>query len=263
MLFVGLDLAWSTKNASGIAVIEGDGRKAKLVSSGLIRSDEEILAFLREKVGTENALIAIDAPLVVPNEKGRRTAEVIVGDLFRQYDAGAHPANRSHLTSFYGKIRGEVVTELLKKEGFAHSPNLSAHEQTRKFFEVYPHPSMVVLFGLNRIIRYKAKPNREYAERYAAFREYQKHMSALAGADPPLKLPGSITKVKVGDLKAQKLKDYEDEMDAVFCAYIAYYAWAHPNRCAVLGNLDEGYILTPITDSMRRRLEEPKSQKKL
>ena len=49
----------------------------------------------------------------------------------------------------------------------------------------------------------------------------------------------------------------------MFCAYIAYYAWVHPNRCAVLGNLDEGYILTPITDVMRRQLEAPKSQKKL
>ncbi len=263
MLFVGLDLAWSTNNASGIALVEGDSKKAKLISSRLVRSDDEIRDFLRENVGTANALVAIDAPLVVPNEKGRRIAEVIVGDLFRQYDAGAHPANRSHLASFYGRIRGETVAELLKKEGFAHSPNLSVHEQTRKFFEVYPHPAMVVLFGLNRIIRYKAKPNREYAERYAAFREYQKHMSALADADPPLKLPSTITKVKVDELKAQKLKDYEDEMDAVFCAYIAYYAWAHPNRCAVLGNLDEGYILTPITDSMRRKLEETKSQKKL
>ena len=263
MLFVGLDLAWSTNNASGIAVVEGDGKKAKLVSSGLVKSDEEIINFLRRVIGSKNALIAIDAPLIVPNEKGRRIAEVIVGDLFRKYDADAHKANRSHLASFYGEIRGEVLTELLKREGFAHSPNLSVHEQTRKFFEVYPHPSMVVLFGLNRIIRYKAKPNREYAERYAAFREYQKHMAALAGADPSLKLPGSITKVKVDDLKGQKLKDYEDEMDAVFCAYIAYYAWAHPNRCAVLGNLDEGYMLTPITDSMRRKLEEPKSQRKL
>ena len=263
MLFVGLDLAWSTKNASGIAVVDGDGKKGKLVTSGLVHTDDEILGYLREVVGGKNALVAIDAPLIVPNEKGRRIAEVIVGDLFRKYDAGAHPANRSHLTSFYGKIRGEVITELLKKEGFAHSPNLSVYEQTRKFFEVYPHPAMVVLFDLNRIIRYKAKPNREYAERYAAFREYQKHLAALSKADPALKLPGEVTKARIDELKAQKLKDYEDEIDAVFCAYIAYYAWVHPNKCAVLGNLDEGYILTPITDTMRRQLEAPKSQMKL
>lgn len=263
MLFVGLDLAWSTKNGSGIAVVDGDGKRAKLVSYGLVYSDEEIINYISKSVGKENALIAIDAPLIVPNEKGRRIAEVIVGDLFRKYDAGAHPANRSHLASFYGKIRGEVVSELLKKNGFAHSPYLAKHEQTRKFFEVYPHPSMVVLFGLNRIIRYKAKPNREYEDRYAAFREYQKHMAALAKADLPISLPKELTKQKMEELKAQSLKDYEDKLDGVFCAYIAYYAWANPTMCAVLGSLDEGYILTPITDSMRRQLEAPKSQKKL
>lgn len=263
MLFVGLDLAWSIRNKSGIAVVEANGKKARLLSSGLVGTDDEIIKFIRKEVGGKNALIAIDAPLVVPNEEGRRVAEVIVGDLFRKYDAGAHPANRSHLMSFYGKIRGEVITERLKSEGFAHSPNLSRQEQTRKFFEVYPHPSMVVLFGMDRILRYKAKPGRDYAERYSAFRDYQKHLAKLSNADPALSLPKSITKAKVDELKAQKLKDYEDEIDAVFCAYIAYYAWEHPNRCAVLGNIDEGYILTPITDAMRRQLEAPRLQKKL
>src|SRR3712207_1582282 len=46
MLFIGLDLAWSPKNQTGAAVIEGDGQLGHLVSSALLRDDDEIVEFI-------------------------------------------------------------------------------------------------------------------------------------------------------------------------------------------------------------------------
>ncbi|MCL5430467.1 MAG: DUF429 domain-containing protein [Candidatus Marsarchaeota archaeon] len=264
MLFIGLDLAWSTKNGSGIAIIDADKKSGSVVKCGIVYSDQEILEYIESNVGQKDAFIAIDAPLIVPNMTGRRVAEEIVGGLFRRYNAGAHPANRERLGSWSnGKIRGEDLSTLLKGRGFAHSPYIDRYETTRKFFEVYPHPSMVVLFGLNKIIQYKAKPNRDYKFRYNAFKEYQKHLSGLSKAVPKLKIPNDIVGKSVTDLKAQKLKDYEDMLDSIFCAYIAYYCWTFPNKCAVLGDMENGYILTPITDQMRRQLTVSESQTKL
>ena len=99
MLFIGLDLAWSEKNGSGIAILEGDKNKAKVISSKIVCSDKEILDYVNEAVGDKKAFIAIDAPLIVPNLEGRRKAEELVGKLFRKYNAGAHPANRKRLSS--------------------------------------------------------------------------------------------------------------------------------------------------------------------
>ena len=92
MLFVGIDLAWSTRNGSGISIIKGDKTKAEVMDAKVVYSDEEILSFVKSNVASKEALIAIDAPLIVPNAEGRRKCEALVGQFFRKYDAGAHPS---------------------------------------------------------------------------------------------------------------------------------------------------------------------------
>lgn len=245
MLFIGIDLAWSERNSTGVAVIGGNKKGARLLSAGIANSDSEIMEYVRNNAGKKDAFIAIDAPLIVPNMNGRRLAEKLVGEMFRKYDAGAHPANRKRLKSFTGKIRGEEISRLLLREGFLHSPYIRRFENKRKFFEVYPHPSMVVLFNLERILRYKAKPKRDYAFRWEEFIKYQKCMKSLENSQLPLVLPEKLTGNNVRKLKGKTLKEYEDTMDAVFCAYIAYCCWAKPGDAKVLGNMKKGYILTP------------------
>jgi len=255
MKFVGIDLAWSTRNGSGITVLQGDRKGVELVSSDVLLSDEDIINYLRKHVGSDDALISIDAPLIVPNENGRRLAEDVVGRLFRKYNAGAHPANRTRLSSWTGTIRGEELTALLEKEGFEHNPFIERYEKSRKLFEVYPHPSIVVLFNLDKILQYKAKPKRDYEFRWAEFEKYQKHLSNLPG----LTLPRAIIGQNVRQLKGKALKNYEDRLDSILCAYISYYAWINPDKCAVLGNMKKGYIMTPIFEHMGEQLKSLKS----
>jgi predicted RNase H-like nuclease len=250
MFFVGIDLAWSERNGTGVAIIKGNRNRAELCYSSIAFDDREILDSINNTVKKQDAFIAIDAPLIVPNKKGRREAERLVGLFFRKYDAGAHPANRTRLSQWSGKIRGEEISRLLKKEGFKHSPYAKKFEKKRKFFEVFPHPSMVVLFNLDRIIRYKAKPKRDYTFRWKEFKKYQNHLRNLEKAKPSLFLPKDIYK-DVRKLRAKRLKNYEDMLDAIFCAYIAYYFWANPGKCSVLGDMRKGYILTPVFDSMK------------
>ena len=242
MLFVGIDLAWSEKNSSGMAILEGSREKLKLIFHGNLLSDEEILEVIKEKVKEKNAIISIDAPLIVPNKTGRRVAEKLVGDLFRKYHAGAHPSNRNRLSSWTGTIRGEEISKLLIKEGFQHNPNFKKLEETRKFFEVYPHPSMVVLFNLDMILRYKSKPKRDYDFRWEEFKKYQSYLGELKS----LSLPNEIIKIDVRTLRGKALKKYEDILDAIFCAYLSFYHWKYPDKCSVLGNMKEGYISTPV-----------------
>ena len=263
MFFVGIDLAWSYKNGSGVAIIDGDEKKGNLLSYDILNSDSEIIDYINRNVKDNDAIIAIDAPLVVTNEEGRRDAERIVGTLFRKYDAGAHPSNRKRLSQWSGTIRGEEIAKLLENNGFKHNPDIRKFESSRKFIEVYPHPSMVVLFGLDRILRYKAKPKRDYEFRWAEFERYRSHLKALENANPSLILPDELLEGDIKELRAGKLKDYEDTLDAVFCAYIAYYCWSNPENCAVLGSLEDGYILTPIFDFMKQQLRDMDNQRNL
>jgi predicted RNase H-like nuclease len=263
MLFCGIDLAWSKKNATGITIIKGNKNQAKHISSEIIFSDDEIIGYLKKHISDKPAIIAIDAPLIVSNEEGRRVAEELTGMLFRKYNAGAHPANRKRLSSWDGKIRGEEISKLLEKHGFKHNPYIKKHEETRKFMEVYPHPSIVVLFNLDKILQYKAKPKRDYNFRWNEFKKYQKHLYNLKNQKPALVLPAEIIKKKVEKLKGKALKDFEDILDSILCAYLAYYAWHSPEKCEVLGDMKQGYIMTPVHEHMKDILKGKQSQTKL
>ncbi|MFP4115597.1 MAG: DUF429 domain-containing protein [Candidatus Aenigmatarchaeota archaeon] len=263
MFFVGVDLAWSENNPSGFAVIEGDNKGGELVSLDLLVTDDEIKESIEKNVAGEDAIVAVDAPLLVPNETGRRPAEEFVGKLFRKYDAGAHPANRRRFVEWTGRVRGEDIVEELESIGFNHDPRIEKGKTCRKVVEVYPHPSMVVLFELDKILQYKNKPGRDYGDLWEEFRRYQKKLEALENRSPSLKLPEEIVGKEVESVKGKELKNYEDKLDAIFCAYIAHYCWVKPEMCAVLGNTEEGYILTPVKEEMREKVEELKSQKKL
>lgn len=250
MYFVGIDLAWSSKNSSGVAIIKGNRNKREVIYSGIISSDKEIADFINENIGNEYAFIAIDAPLIVPNKTGRRIAEVEVGKLFRKYNAGAHPANSTRLGSFNGgKVRGEEISKLLQRNGFKYSPNIKKLEESRKFFEVYPHPSMVVLFNLKSVLKYKNKPKRDYNFRWNEFKKYQNYLKKIK--NPSIVIPKEISNKKLKGLKGSALKKYEDKLDAIFCAYIAYYVWFYPEKCRVLGDIKGGYILTPVFNFMK------------
>jgi len=38
----------------------------------------------------------------------------------------------------------------------------------------------------------------------------------------------------------------EDQLDAIVCAFVAMYYWAHgASRCRVFGTFADGYIVTP------------------
>lgn len=250
MMFIGLDLAWSPRNRSGIAILVGDEKGGTLQQVNLLGDDTEIVDYIQQHVGQRSAIVAIDAPLRVPNETGQRRAETEINRAFQRYEAGAHPANRQRLT-FNGVIRGEALVGALEQQGFVHKPTIEAGSHVRQMIEVFPHPAMIALFNLDRTLKYKARPKRTHAERLAEWQRYQQNLRVLTTADPSLAGHEQLLQQTVADLRGQHLKAYEDQIDALFCAYIALYAfrWGH-TRCQTFGTLEGGYIFTPVPRTM-------------
>lgn len=246
MRFIGLDLAWSFRNPTGAAVIGGDATSGQLIATELLQSDDEIMAFVLEYAEQGPALVAIDAPLSVPNPTGRRPAEAEITRVFARYQAGAHPANRTRLERD-GVVRGEGLLERLLAHGFIHRTEVAAQVPVRQIVEVYTHPAIVSIFELDRIIRYKARPNRSHAERLSEFARYQAFLGSLSTADPALHNTAGLLAVDIQNLKKARLKDYEDVLDGVMCAYTAHYLWRWGmSRARVFGNIEAGYITTPV-----------------
>jgi predicted RNase H-like nuclease len=251
LTIIGLDLAWSPRNRSGAAVVRADASGGRLIAPPETLTDNaSILAFVERYASAGPAVVAIDAPLLVPNPTGRRPAEAALGAAFRLYEAGAHPANRG-LLARDGIVRGEDLVAQLRSLDFRYSDHIAANEDRRVVVEVFPHPAMVAIFKLQRTLKYKAKPGRSKETQLAAWRSYQEHLHNLRTADPTLIGLEELLAVDVASLAPTALKAYEDRVDAVMCAYIGLYAhrWG-AERCMVFGSLEEGSIFTPVPEEM-------------
>jgi predicted RNase H-like nuclease len=90
--FVGIDLAWSERNPSAVAVVESEGTLSRARDD--LRTNQEICNYagLRED---EGAVIAIDAPLIVRNKDKQRPVERQLTEIFGVYEAVPYPANLS------------------------------------------------------------------------------------------------------------------------------------------------------------------------
>ncbi|WP_232218922.1 DUF429 domain-containing protein [Chloroflexus sp. Y-396-1] len=246
-VYLGLDLAWSERNLSGLAACCGSSQGAQLCyHPRRLQTTDEIVQAIRDLCGDKPAILAIDAPLLVPNETGLRRAEAELAAAFRRYDAGPHPANR-RLLRRYGGIRGETIVTALANDGFRYVPMIEAGAGGRLIVEVFPHPATVVLFHLPRILKYKARPGRALSERQQELRRYLNLLTELQRLDPPLSGVQSLwAGIEIEQLGPTALKAIEDEADALLCAYIALYGhrWGAA-RCRSFGTVEGGTIFTP------------------
>lgn len=175
-MWVGIDLAWSPRNKSGVAVYDGK----KILHTAWVKDLQEIIWIV---MMYRPGVVAIDAPLHVHNETGNRKAEQELNKVFRKFDAGAHPANRTLLGKYNnGLPRGEELEKCLN---------------CFTCIEVYPHAASIRYFNLPKIIKYKR--DKTQLPKYEA-----------------------LLKTKVDfNLETTSHKEREDILDAIMCALVA------------------------------------------
>jgi predicted RNase H-like nuclease len=251
---IGIDLAWSPRNRTGLAVAEKTGKGWRLREAiSTLGTNREILDVLLWHVGEKPAIIAIDAPLVVPYETRGREGDRLITKLFGPYDAGVYPATRFYLGRYGGKRIWDLVEDL-EKAGFRHDCRMVREKPTRQFFETYPHAATIALFALRKTLKYKTRQGRTYTTRWRAFRELESRLKGLARSRPAMAGIADLLAPELKALRGEKLKAYEDRLDAILCAYIAAYYWTWgTRRNAVVGTLEGGYIVTPMTPAIAKR----------
>ena len=253
MRFIGIDLAWSPRNPSGGIVLSASGRVLDRTSE--LGGDAEVMDFVSQALPRHSSgIVAIDAPLAVPNETGGRPCDKQVASAFGRYHAAPYPANRKNLRR-YGGLRAEAIRQNLEARGFCHDPNIGRLDDSRRVLEVFPHPATVSLFALDRTLKYKARSGRSYEHRWHELAQLRDHLASLCVSTPPLHLPPELASMPIQGLRGRRMKAAEDLLDALVCAYTALYAWHHgPRGYAVYGKAAEGSILVPMTPTMWERL---------
>lgn len=259
MRCIGIDLAWSPRHRSGGAVLSADGHL--LEATATLGSDEEIVAFVTGAIPAgQPGLVAVDAPLAVPNETGTRPCDRRVAEVFGPFQAAPYPANR-RLLGRYGGLRAESIRKRLQAVGFRFDPQIACQTPARQVFEVFPHPAAVSFFDLDRTLKYKTRPGREYPLRWRELERLRGYLASLSLAQPPLHLPPTVAQMPIEGQRGQALKEAEDLLDALLCAYTALYAWVHGPGGYVVYGLDpghggeeQGHILVPMTPRMWQRI---------
>lgn len=216
-----------------------------------VRSKSGIVDFISNNSHI-NTVVAIDASLVVNNKEGQRPCETLIGKTFGQYGASCHTTN---LNRPYAQA-GIGLVSALERLDFVHDFVLETAKQRsgRWIFEVYPHPAMVRLFELDRIIKYKkgAVADRRHGLRTLATR--------LINLDGLIQTPilMDLLNFDVNTLRGCKLKQHEDLLDAFFCAYLAWHCWRWGiERNEIFGTIKDGYIVVPALPSVLTKVTEP------
>lgn len=240
--FVGLDLAWTTKNESGICWLEGDSSENMRCTR--IEAAVWDMQKLADKVATAtgDVVVAIDAPLLYTP---KRCVEPEIGRRFGKYKASAHS---SHAAVKRGFKTGIDLGKALDSKGFCLYPErlLNGDRNGRHAVEVYPHTIHVRLFGLCERILYKKGI---VAIRRQGLLEYQVHLQNLLERVAPGVLDCSEVQRLLHpqttlDARGKSLKRLDDTLDGLTCALAAWLMWKEPERWEMIGDRN-GYIVAP------------------
>jgi len=244
---LGIDLAWRegspdlVANETGIAVIDAEGQ---VLDAGWTRGVEETIAWADGAADPGDALMFVDAPLVVRNETGQRFCETQVGQRYGRWKVSA---NTTNLHS--PRLAGVRFLSAAERSGWKYADGSSGPPSGGRFIsETYPYTTLVGAAELGydaKRPRYKRKPPRVPVAAWRAGRARNcdvliSRLGQLADADPPLVLQSHpVTKElaeKPSPVTDVAYKHREDLIDALLCAWTASL-WARHGlgRCQVLG----------------------------
>lgn len=220
-------------------MVDASGR---LLDVTVQQTDDELLTWLRRWTDGP-CFVAFDAPIVVNNPTGHRPCERLISQYYGRFGASCHAANTTN-PSF---THGSRALRLIEKLDLDLSPTAE-----RRAAEVYPHPAIVTLFDLPRILQYKAKPGRDFTHLHTEMLRLATYVESLADASPSLQVQTTPSWQQLREALARAtrkadLKRVEDALDSVVCAYIAAYATTHPKQVRYFGTPTTGQILAPVT----------------
>ncbi len=247
MKFLGIDLGWSS-GASGLCCLRWQQGCLELLDLQREEETTAILAWIDRWVPSKEAgIVAVDAPTLIPNATGMRLCDRLTHQYFGRYHAGSYPAN----LGLPFAARTVAFGLSLSERGFNHAPVMVPKQLGRYQIEVFPHPAIVQLFELPRILKYKKG---KLAERRAELTRLRQYLDdRLPTLEPALDLAHSQVVLPAIPLNGTALKAVEDQLDSLICAYVAahWWYWGLERNWVLGGNAasqiacTDGYIVVP------------------
>ncbi|MDO5371073.1 DUF429 domain-containing protein [Paracoccus sp. (in: a-proteobacteria)] len=256
LIVFGFDSAWTDQpKAPGAICAVGCDRDGDLTfHPPRLVSFAEARAFITSaRRGHDVALVALDQPTVVPNATGMRPVDRLAASVVSHVGGGVQPANRGKAGMFCDLA---PIWGFLAAVGAVENPFRARSAAEGLFLiEVFPAlalPALDARFA-GRLAAPKYNPARSRKFRL-------EHWQAVARSvkDTALSLELPALALWAEEMMAQQKprKADQDRLDATICALIGIiWRTGGPGTAAMLGDLRQGYMVTPISPAIRLRLE--------
>lgn len=158
MRFLGVDLAWGegtgNKRAADTGVAALDDRGA-ILEAGWTCGIDETLAWI-DGAATDDALLFVDAPLVVDNSTGQRLCEKQAGQRYGRWQVSANTTNLGSL-----RLAGVTLRLELQRRGWRYSDGREGPASVgRVVSECYPYTTLVGVAELGYTLSARATSGR-------------------------------------------------------------------------------------------------------
>jgi predicted RNase H-like nuclease len=219
MYYIGIDPSWSGKNNTAVVVCDNT---LQVIESCYTNDIKKIILAI---VPFKDAIIGIDAPLIIKNETGHRRHETEFLRVFSRFGLGLHAVNKKRYPYFFP----EVLYKELSALGYSFNKN--------NIYEVYPHATIMTCFTHMQLLQYKSKYGVTVRRK-----NMEKLYNYLAG----VVTCGYLFTGTIAQAKGKQLKKYEDYLDALVCAYTIYYCMH--KKCYRFGDPENGILLVPAIE---------------
>jgi len=261
-IIFGFDSAWTdaAKAPGAICAIAFDERgqvefhEPRLVSFADARA---FIGSLRQDFSV--SLVALDQPTVVPNSAGSRPVDKVAGSLVSFVGGGVQPANRGKIGMF---CDDSPVWSFLSDLNATQDPIEARTAPAGHFLiEVFPAlalPAFEDAFS-QRLRAPKYNPQNRKKFRLEDWRSVTRVIQSTAQGFDVSGLADWSDRMHA---LSQPRKADQDKLDAALCALIGLAWRAGPVSCsAMLGDLTNGYMVTPMSEFTRPRLEQAANQR--
>ena len=251
---IGFDSAWADhpKKPGAICALRVDGARTRFFAPRAAGFDAA-LAFIRSLHREDDAtLVAIDQPTIVSNQTGMRPAERVVAGTICWSGGAIQPAYRDKAGMFGDDA---PIWRFLGALGFTDDPETAVRAESGGFvMEVYP---ALALLSLDAAFVAIGKRGPRYNPTRKTFAQDAWRAVCLAAEAEAKRLNLSKVVAWCGtlDRDAKPLKETQDKLDALLCLLTAARWRRERGGCAMIGDLESGYIVAPVSAPVRERLE--------
>ena len=252
-VFVGFDSAWANnpKAPGAICSIVFDGQSFMHFRPPSLVDFDKAEVFLKA-IGTDLPIIlAIDQPTIVANLTGMRPAERVAASIISWAGGGVQPANRRRGGMFDDEA---PIWAFLKAIGATDDP-FRARAAASGLFVIEVFPALALLSLDPLFLGRLRAPRYNPARKTFRIEHWQAVIEAVSAEADHLGCSTIVEWLETNPAPIKPTKRHQDELDAVICLLIVIRWRLSPAMQSIMiGDLTDGYIVSPVSDSARQRI---------